>query len=80
MHDDSVPPLPADTRFAGLRRRGFLAATGAASLGALSLAGCGGSGDGGDPKGGGTPQRGGRLRAAFAGGGGGVALHPHPAN
>ncbi|MGV9873582.1 ABC transporter substrate-binding protein [Streptomyces cellulosae] len=81
MHDDSVSPLPLDSRFRGLRRRGFLAATGAASLGAFSSAGCGGSRDGGDdPKAGGTPQRGGRLRAAFAGGGAGETLDPHRAN
>ncbi|QFQ95485.1 ABC transporter substrate-binding protein [Streptomyces phaeolivaceus] len=68
--------------FPGLRRRGFLAATGAASLGALALTGCGGSGgtdsaaDGGD----GTPKRGGRLRAAFAGGGASETLDPHLAS
>ncbi len=70
-----------DERLPGLRRRGFLAATGAASLGALALAGCGGSGDGGsDARGGGTPKRGGRLRAAFAGGGASETLDPHLAN
>lgn len=70
-----------DERFPGLRRRGFLAATGAASLGALALAGCGGSGaEGSDAKGDGTPKRGGRLRAAFAGGGAGETLDPHLAN
>ncbi|MHA5054407.1 ABC transporter substrate-binding protein [Streptomyces sp. SD15] len=70
-----------DERFPGLRRRGFLAATGAASLGALALAGCGGSGsEGSDAKGDGTPKRGGRLRAAFAGGGASETLDPHLAN
>ncbi|TLS43925.1 ABC transporter substrate-binding protein [Streptomyces montanus] len=70
-----------EERFPGLRRRGFLAATGAASLGALALAGCGGSGsEGSDAKGDGTPKRGGRLRAAFAGGGAGETLDPHLAN
>ncbi|TPQ20960.1 ABC transporter substrate-binding protein [Streptomyces sporangiiformans] len=70
-----------DERFPGLHRRGFLAATGAASLGALALAGCGGSGsEGSDAKGDGTPKRGGRLRAAFAGGGAGETLDPHLAN
>ncbi|MER5194113.1 ABC transporter substrate-binding protein [Streptomyces sp. NPDC002755] len=68
-------------RFPGLRRRGFLAATGAASLGALALSGCGGSGsEGSGAKGNGTPKRGGRLRAAFAGGGAGETLDPHLAN
>ncbi|WP_200302017.1 ABC transporter substrate-binding protein [Streptomyces adelaidensis] len=71
-----------DERFPGLRRRGFLAATGAASLGALALTGCGTGGgtdaeaDGGDGK----PRRGGRLRAAFAGGGASETLDPHLAN
>lgn len=56
-----------DERFPGLRRRGFLAATGAVTLGALALTACGESGgtdaeaDGGSS----TPRRGGRLRAAF---------------
>ncbi|UUU35930.1 ABC transporter substrate-binding protein [Streptomyces sp. CA-210063] len=73
MHDDLFP---------GLRRRGFLAATGAVTLGALALTGCGEDGgtdaeaDGGD----GTPKRGGRLRAAFAGGGASETLDPHLAN
>ncbi|MGI5346936.1 ABC transporter substrate-binding protein [Streptomyces sp. CA-250714] len=66
-------------RFPGLHRRGFLAATGAASLGAVALTGCGGSGSGaGDD--GGKPKRGGRLRAAFAGGGASETLDPHLAN
>ena len=44
-----------DERFPGLRRRGFLAATGAASLGALALTGCGApDGEGSDAKGDGT--------------------------
>jgi peptide/nickel transport system substrate-binding protein len=69
-------------RFPGLRRRGFLTATSGAAA-ALALAGCGGSGDsGGSPgsAGGGTPKRGGRLRAAFAGGGASETLDPHLAN
>ncbi|MGJ5832715.1 ABC transporter substrate-binding protein [Streptomyces ossamyceticus] len=71
-----------DERFPGLRRRGLLAATGAVTLGALALTACGGGGtdsgaDGGD---GGTPKRGGRLRAAFAGGGASETLDPHLAN
>ncbi|MEE6265538.1 ABC transporter substrate-binding protein [Streptomyces diastatochromogenes] len=83
MPDDLTHRLPhSDIRpLPGLRRRGFLAATGAASLGALALTGCGGPGDAGgadDP--GGTPKRGGRLRAAFAGGGASETLDPHKAN
>ncbi|MGW1030700.1 ABC transporter substrate-binding protein [Streptomyces antibioticus] len=72
-----------DERLPGLRRRGFLAATGAASLGALALAGCAGSDDAGTDKkskGDGAPRRGGRLRAAFAGGGAGETLDPHKAS
>ncbi|MEU9667689.1 ABC transporter substrate-binding protein [Streptomyces bobili] len=68
-----------DERFSGLRRRGFLAAgTGAA---ALTLVGCG-SGTGDDPadSGDGKPAKGGRLRAAFAGGGASETLDPHLAN
>ncbi|WP_405966160.1 ABC transporter substrate-binding protein [Streptomyces sp. NBC_00015] len=73
-----------DERFPGLHRRGFLtAATGAASLGAPVLTGCGsGSGSAKDTgrKGDGKPTQGGRLRAAFAGGGAGETLDPHLAN
>ncbi|WP_328492317.1 ABC transporter substrate-binding protein [Streptomyces sp. NBC_00414] len=69
----------------GLRRRGFL--TAASGIGALALVGCGdsddsgsgGSGQGGD-SGDGKPRRGGRLRAAFAGGGASETLDPHLAN
>ncbi|MEV0224531.1 ABC transporter substrate-binding protein [Streptomyces sp. NPDC050704] len=66
--------------YSGLRRRGFLAA--ASGAGALALVGCGTSedtsdaGDGNDGK----PQRGGRLRAAFAGGGASETLDPHLGN
>ncbi|KOG30621.1 ABC transporter substrate-binding protein [Streptomyces resistomycificus] len=68
-----------DERFSGLRRRGFLAATTGAA--ALTLVGCGGDTDSADGKnGGGTPKRGGRLRAAFAGGGASETLDPHLAN
>ncbi|MFJ5263411.1 ABC transporter substrate-binding protein [Streptomyces sp. NPDC088387] len=73
MHDKNSLP--------GLRRRGFLAATGAASLGALALTGCGSTentADGGKDDG--TPRKGGRLRAAFAGGGASETLDPHLAN
>ena len=67
-----------DERFPGLRRRGFLATTGAA---ALALVGCGGgTDDKADSGSGGTPKRGGRLRAAFAGGGASETLDPHLAN
>ncbi|MFE7775129.1 ABC transporter substrate-binding protein [Streptomyces sp. NPDC057445] len=70
-------------RFSGLRRRGFLAAAGgAAGLGALALAGCAGSGNTApdSAKGDGKPKRGGRLRAAFAGGGASETLDPHLSN
>lgn len=72
MHQDPFP---------GLRRRGFLAAT--TGVAALTLVGCGGSDDpsgtGTDDEGA-TPKRGGRLRAAFAGGGASETLDPHLAN
>ncbi|MER6617570.1 ABC transporter substrate-binding protein [Streptomyces xantholiticus] len=83
MNDISVNEVPVnDSRFPVLRRRGFLAvAGGAAGLGALALAGCAGSGPATDTaKGGGKPRRGGRLRAAFAGGGASETLDPHLAN
>ncbi|WP_415949658.1 ABC transporter substrate-binding protein [Streptomyces sp. KLOTTS4A1] len=76
------PPL-APARFPGLHRRGFLALTGgAAGLGALSLTGCTGNAPAADPAGkaGERPKRGGRLRAAFAGGGASETLDPHRAN
>ncbi|MGW3252747.1 ABC transporter substrate-binding protein [Streptomyces fungicidicus] len=73
MHDDTTRPLP----FPALRRRGFLAATGA---GTLALAGCGGGSGSDDGGGGGSPKKGGRLRAAFAGGGASETLDPHLAN
>ncbi|WP_413760179.1 ABC transporter substrate-binding protein [Streptomyces sp. MMBL 11-3] len=66
----------------GLRRRGLLAA--ASGIGALALVGCGGGPDGQDDRGSGDgdgkPRRGGRLRAAFAGGGASETLDPHLAN
>ncbi|GAA4792586.1 ABC transporter substrate-binding protein [Streptomyces ziwulingensis] len=80
--DESTRRPSSPDRFPGLRRRGFLAATGAAALAPLTLAGCG-SGpdtDTGAGKGDGTPKRGGRLRAAFAGGGASETLDPHLAN
>jgi peptide/nickel transport system substrate-binding protein len=67
-----------DERFPGLRRRGFLAATTGAA--ALALVGCGGGTDDTAEEGSGTPKRGGRLRAAFAGGGASETLDPHLAN
>jgi peptide/nickel transport system substrate-binding protein len=64
-------------RFPGLHRRGFLAATGGAAA-ALALTGCGDT-EKTEPTSG-TPKRGGRLRAAFAGGGASETLDPHLAN
>ncbi|MDT0346266.1 ABC transporter substrate-binding protein [Streptomyces litchfieldiae] len=58
------------------RRRSVLAAAGAAALGPLAACGSGSDGGGDD----GEPRRGGRLRAAFAGGGAGETLDPHRAN
>ncbi|MFF4887692.1 ABC transporter substrate-binding protein [Streptomyces nigra] len=75
MHDVSTD---RPSSFPELRRRGFLAATG---VGALALAGCGGPGtDDGAGRDGGSPTKGGRLRAAFAGGGASETLDPHLAN
>ncbi|MFD8232339.1 ABC transporter substrate-binding protein [Streptomyces sp. NPDC059696] len=68
-----------DERLPGLRRRGFLAAT--SGVAGLALVGCGGgTDDKADSGSGDTPKRGGRLRAAFAGGGAGETLDPHLAN
>ncbi|MET9509808.1 ABC transporter substrate-binding protein [Streptomyces flavidovirens] len=85
MNDVPMNDAPVnDPRFPGLRRRGFLAvavAGGAAGLGALALTGCAGSSTAGAPgKADGKPQRGGRLRAAFAGGGASETLDPHLSN
>ncbi|MGW8989725.1 ABC transporter substrate-binding protein [Streptomyces zhihengii] len=83
MHGTSAAPSPGSSgahRFPGLGRRGFLAAGGAAGLGALALAGCAGTPPNAPGKGDGAPRRGGRLRAAFAGGGAGETLDPHLAN
>ncbi|MFE5814712.1 ABC transporter substrate-binding protein [Streptomyces sp. NPDC056479] len=66
-----------DERFPGLGRRGFLAAT-SGTAAALALTGCGGPAE--PAASGGTPRRGGRLRAAFAGGGASETLDPHLAN
>ncbi|KUO03468.1 ABC transporter substrate-binding protein [Streptomyces caeruleatus] len=67
-----------DERLPGLRRRGFLAATSGAA--ALALVGCSGGTDDQAQSTSGTPKRGGRLRAAFAGGGASETLDPHLAN
>ncbi|MFE6618893.1 ABC transporter substrate-binding protein [Streptomyces sp. NPDC057740] len=67
-----------DERFPGLRRRGFLAATSGAA--ALALVGCSGGTDDKAQSTSATPRRGGRLRAAFAGGGASETLDPHLAN
>ena len=70
--------------FPALRRRGFLTAVGGtAALGVLGLTGCADStGDTSDGSGSdnGTPRRGGRLRAAFAGGSASETLDPHLAS
>ncbi|SHF06499.1 ABC transporter substrate-binding protein [Streptoalloteichus hindustanus] len=58
-----------------LSRRGFLGLAAAAS--AFALAGCAGGSQGAGP---GQPRSGGRLRAAFAGGGAKEVLDPHMAN
>ncbi len=59
--------------FPALRRRGFLAAT--SGFAALTLVGCGSGTE--EAR---TTKRGGRLRAAFAGGGASETLDPHLAN
>ncbi|KRV46656.1 peptide ABC transporter substrate-binding protein [Wenjunlia vitaminophila] len=78
MHDDPSRP------FSRPDRRGFLAVTGAvtgaAAFGALALSGCGSPSPDAPGKGDGTPRRGGRLRAAFAGGGASETLDPHRTN
>ncbi|MEC4020491.1 ABC transporter substrate-binding protein, partial [Streptomyces sp. H27-D2] len=53
---------------------------GVAGVAALTLAGCGGPAPATDAQGGGKPVRGGRVRAAFAGGGANETLDPHLAN
>ncbi|SFD75967.1 ABC transporter substrate-binding protein [Streptomyces aidingensis] len=75
-------------RTTGTSRRTVLAAGGGTAA-ALALAACGGSGSGGSASGGtggsgeggdATPRSGGKLRAAFAGGGAGETLDPHLTN
>ncbi|MEV8530554.1 ABC transporter substrate-binding protein [Streptomyces sp. NPDC051211] len=64
----------------GLARRGFILATGATAL-ALTAAGCGpGTTPDAENAAAGPPRRGGRLRAAFAGGGVSETLDPHAAS
>ncbi|MGW6415774.1 ABC transporter substrate-binding protein [Streptomyces sp. NPDC055055] len=73
---------PHHRPFPGPSRRGLLTvAGGAAGLGALALAGCAGPGPTAGPAtSDGKPRHGGRLRAAFAGGGASETLDPHLAN
>ncbi|MEV0368321.1 ABC transporter substrate-binding protein [Streptomyces sp. NPDC050636] len=79
MTEDLSTSAPDSVLPSALRRRGFLiGASGAAALGALALAGCGSGGSSGG--GGGKPRRGGKLRAAFAGGGANETLDPHLAS
>ncbi|MFH8369998.1 ABC transporter substrate-binding protein [Streptomyces sp. NPDC018031] len=75
-----APSAEEARQLPGVHRRGFLAATGAAGLGALALSGCGGPDRASGGAGAGKPRRGGRLRAAFAGGGAGETLDPHLTN
>ncbi|MCY0928916.1 ABC transporter substrate-binding protein [Streptomyces sp. H27-H1] len=65
----------------GLARRGFVIAGSATALALAAGCGAGGS-TGPDARNTGsqTPERGGRLRAAFAGGGANETLDPHAAN
>jgi peptide/nickel transport system substrate-binding protein len=64
----------------GLARRGFIVGTGATALALAAGCGTGGSGAQDDGSANGAPKRGGRLRAAFAGGGANETLDPHAAN
>lgn len=75
MTDSTAFPFPARPA-----RRAVLAAGGAAA--AVALAGCagGGSDAAGSADGDSKPRRGGRLRAAFAGGGASEILDPHLTN
>ncbi|MEW1718337.1 ABC transporter substrate-binding protein [Streptomyces sp. NPDC093109] len=73
------------THLPGPHRRSLLTAAGglAAGLGALALTGCSGQDTprtSSDNNSGGKPRRGGRLRAAFAGGGASETLDPHLSN
>ncbi|MEV4947103.1 ABC transporter substrate-binding protein [Streptomyces sp. NPDC053755] len=62
-----------------LARRGFLLATGATALALTAACGTGATPDTENAPDG-TPQAGGRLRAAFAGGGANETLDPHATN
>ncbi|MFC9328796.1 ABC transporter substrate-binding protein [Kitasatospora sp. NPDC057015] len=62
-----------------LHRRSFLLSTGAAAL-AVTAAGCATTGTSSGSSADTAPQQGGRLRAAFAGGGANETLDPHLAN
>ncbi|MFD3695083.1 ABC transporter substrate-binding protein [Streptomyces sp. NPDC058646] len=63
-----------------LARRGFLVATGATVLAFTAACGTGATTPDDKNAGDGAPQQGGRLRAAFAGGGANETLDPHAAN
>jgi peptide/nickel transport system substrate-binding protein len=74
MRDTATPGLPA------LSRRGFLGVSlSAATVSGAVLVGCGTDGRTA-PAAQSRPRRGGRLRAAFAGGGATETLDPHQAN
>ncbi|MFD0352591.1 ABC transporter substrate-binding protein [Streptomyces sp. NPDC127110] len=63
-----------------LARRGFLIATGATALAFTAACGTGGTTPDAKSAAEGAPKQGGRLRAAFAGGGANETLDPHAAN
>ncbi|MFI8275570.1 ABC transporter substrate-binding protein [Streptomyces sp. NPDC085929] len=63
-----------------LARRGFLIATGATALAFTSACGTGATTPDAENAAQGAPKRGGKLRAAFAGGGANETLDPHAAN
>ncbi|MFF3755982.1 ABC transporter substrate-binding protein [Streptomyces sp. NPDC002185] len=63
-----------------LARRGFLIATGATALSLTAACGPGAPAPDAENPAEGAPRRGGRLRAAFAGGGADETLDPHAAN
>ncbi|MGW7437693.1 ABC transporter substrate-binding protein [Streptomyces sp. NPDC054849] len=63
-----------------LARRGFLIATGATALAFTAACGSGATTPDAKNAAGGAPKAGGRLRAAFAGGGANETLDPHAAN
>ncbi|MEU9716813.1 ABC transporter substrate-binding protein [Streptomyces sp. NPDC047976] len=63
-----------------LARRGFLIATGATALAFTAACGTGSTTPDAENAAEGAPRQGGRLRAAFAGGGANETLDPHAAN